>query len=138
MQSTTSIAHPTLLFDGVCNLCDGFVQWVIRRDPEAIFRFTALQSEAGQALLHKHDLPTKELSTVILIHNNQLYTHSDVALEICKLLGGFWQVFYVFKIVPPFIRNGIYNWVAKNRYRWFGEKDACMIPTPELKSRFLD
>lgn len=129
--------HPILLFDGVCNLCNGFVQWVIRHDLNGKFRFAALQSDIGQTLLTQHHLDTSQLSTVVLIVDGRTYTHSDVALEIARILGGWWSFASIFKIIPPFIRNAIYNWIAKNRYRWFGEKDACMIPTPELRSRFL-
>ena len=129
--------HPILLFDGVCNLCDGFVQWVIRRDTESIFRFASLQSDIGQQLLRQHGLDTSQLGTVVLVDGDQAYTHSDVALQIAHQLGGIWSFFYIFKIIPPFIRNGIYNWIARNRYRWFGEKAQCMVPTPELRSRFL-
>ncbi len=129
-------SHPILLFDGVCNLCDGFVQWVIRRDPDGIFRFASLQSELGQSLIQKHQLTT-DLSTVILVDGEKTYSHSDVALEIVRQLGGFWTLLYILKIVPSFIRNAVYNWIARNRYRWFGQKESCMIPTPELKGRFL-
>lgn len=128
---------PILLFDGVCNLCNGFVQFIIKRDPKATFRFTALQSEAGQQLLQEAKLPTKELSTVVLWENGKFYTHSDVPLRVVRHLSLGWRVFIIFKILPKFIRNNIYNWIAQNRYRWFGKKESCMIPTPELKARFL-
>lgn len=128
---------PILLFDGVCNLCNGFVQFIIKRDPKATFRFTALQSEAGQQLLQEANLPTKELSTVVLWENGKFYTHSDVPLRVVRHLSFGWRVFIIFKILPKFIRDSIYNWVAQNRYRWFGKKESCMIPTPELKARFL-
>ncbi len=130
--------HPVLLFDGVCNLCNGFVQFVIKRDTAAVFRFTALQSEAGKALLSKHLHAPTDLSTVILIENGKLYTHSDVALQVVRHLGGIWSVFYVFVLIPRPLRDQIYNWIAKNRYRWFGKKEQCMLPTPEIKARFLE
>jgi predicted DCC family thiol-disulfide oxidoreductase YuxK len=129
--------NPILLFDGVCNLCNGFVQFVIRRDPRAIFRYTSLQSEQGQALLAQLGFNTAEFDTVILIHKDKVYTHSDVALQIVRRLGGFWPALYVLRFIPKALRDGLYNWVARNRYRWFGKKDQCMVPTPELKSRFL-
>ncbi len=126
-----------LLFDGVCNLCNGFVQFVIKRDPAEQFVFGALQSEIGQSLLEQHQLP-KNLSTVVLIHQGKAYTQSDVALETGRILGGGWQAFYVFKwILPAFLRNAIYDWLARNRYRLFGKSEQCMVPTPELKARFL-
>ncbi len=129
--------HPILFFDGVCNLCNGFVQFVIKRDPKAVFRFAPLQSEEGREVLENANLSTEELSTVVLYWKGEIYTHSDVPLEVAKLLGGGWQLFYIFRIIPKGIRNAIYDWVARNRYRWFGRKESCMIPTPDLKSRFL-
>ncbi|MEN0050827.1 MAG: thiol-disulfide oxidoreductase DCC family protein [Bacteroidota bacterium] len=129
--------HPILLFDGVCNLCNGFVQFVIKIDPEGVFQFASLQSETGQQLLKKHNLPSKELKSVVLIHQNIAYTHSDAPLEAARLLGGFWQLFYAFKVLPLGLRNAIYNWIARNRYRWFGKQESCWLPTPELKERFV-
>jgi len=128
---------PIVLFDGVCNLCNGFVQWLIKRDPKGQFRFASLQSEVGQILLQKHQLSTQDLGTVVLIANNQAYTHSDVALQIVKRIGGAWSILYIFHFVPRFIRDGVYNVIAQNRYQWFGQQQECMIPNPELKSRFL-
>ena len=130
--------HPVLVFDSVCNLCDGLVQWIIKRDPEALFRFTSLQSEPGKALATSAGLPPDELSTAVLVQGDRFYTKSDMALEVARLIGGFWRVLYLFKIVPRPLRNAVYDWVAKNRCRWFGQKDQCMVPTPELRSRFLD
>ena len=130
--------YPILLFDGVCNLCNGFVQWVIRRDEKALFRFAALQSDVGQHLLNRAGLSTEELSTVVLYHENTFYTHSDVPLIVLKKLGPPSSILYIFRMVPKSLRDAVYNWVALNRYRWFGKKESCMIPTPELKSRFLD
>lgn len=129
--------HPVLLFDGVCNLCNGFVQFVILRDPHATFRFAALQSEAGQQLLQKAKLSATSLNTVVLYEQNQFYTHSDVALRIATHLGGWWRIFTIFKIIPKSVRDHIYNWIARNRYRWFGKQASCMVPTPALKARFL-
>lgn len=129
---------PILFFDGVCNLCNGFVQFVIERDPKAKFRFASLQSNAGQEVLKQMNLSTEELKTVILQKNGKVYTHSDVALEMSRDLGGPWSLFYVFKILPKGLRDGIYDWVAANRYKWFGKRESCWLPTPELKARFLD
>ena len=129
--------HPVLLFDGVCNLCNASVQWVLLRDPRGIFQFAALQSEAGQALLRRFGLSTSQYDTVVLIDGEQLYTRSDAALEIVRRLGGAWQLLYVFKLVPRGIRNAVYNWVARNRYRWFGHREECMLPRPEWRRRFL-
>jgi len=128
---------PVILFDGVCNLCNSSVLFIIKRDPKAKFKFASLQSEFGKSHLEKFGLPVTELNSVLLIKDGKLFQKSNAALEIAKHLGGGWPVFYVFKLVPAFFRDGFYSWIARNRYRWFGKKDACMIPTPELKSRFL-
>ena len=139
MKSLVKISneHPILLFDGVCNLCNGFVQFVIERDPDAQFKFAALQSEKGQELLQHFGLPQKELFSVILIENEKAYSRSTAALRMTRLLKSPWKISYAFIILPTFIRDFFYKKIALNRYKWFGEKDSCMIPTPELKSRFL-
>lgn len=138
-QATASVGqHPVLLFDGVCNLCNGLVQFIIRRDPEGRFRFASLQSETGQELAAEAGLPTDDLTTAVLYHQGCFHLKSDMALEVARQLGGFWSVFYAFRIVPRAIRNAVYDWVARNRYQWFGKRESCMIPTPDLKARFLD
>lgn len=129
--------NPIILFDGVCNLCNGAVQFVIRNDKNKQFRFAALQSEAGAELSKKYGLPSNSMKTFVLIANDKCYTRSTAALRVGKMLGGVLSLSYVFIIVPPVIRDGIYNFIAKNRYRWFGEKESCMIPTPDLRERFL-
>jgi predicted DCC family thiol-disulfide oxidoreductase YuxK len=129
--------HPILLFDGVCNLCNGFVQFLIKRDPQAVFRFASLQSEVGQQLLADRGMDPAALSTVVLIEGDRTYTHSDVALKVAGRMGGAWPLLQVFGLVPRSLRNRIYDWVARNRYRWFGQKDQCMVPTPDLRARFL-
>ena len=126
-----------VLFDGVCNLCNSTVQFIIRNDPQGKFRFAALQSATGQYLLEKHHLETKDFSSFILIENNKPRMRSTGALYVAKNLGGLYPLLFAFIIIPPFIRNWMYDLVAKNRYKWFGKQDQCMIPTPELKSRFL-
>lgn len=131
------VDKPILLFDGVCNLCNGFVQFIILRDPKAIFRFAALQSEVGQQLLQTAQMPTQEINTVVLYESGKFYTHSDVGLRVARHLGGWWTLFIILKIIPKLLRDRIYNWVARNRYRWFGKQESCMIPKPELKARFL-
>ena len=133
----TSLPQPVLLFDGVCNLCNGAVQFVIKNDKKQEFRFAALQSEAGKALLQEYGLPADALDTFVVIKNGKSLTRSTAALEVAKTIGGIWSLAYVFIIIPKFVRDAIYNWVAQNRYRWFGKKESCMIPTPELRSRFL-
>jgi predicted DCC family thiol-disulfide oxidoreductase YuxK len=127
-----------ILFDGVCNLCNGIVQFIIKRDPHARFRFASLQSAAGQLHLKRFGLDPDVLHSVILIDGDNVYERSDAALLIAKHLGPPWKLLAGFNIFPKFLRDAGYNLVARNRYRIFGKKDQCMIPTPELKARFLD
>jgi predicted DCC family thiol-disulfide oxidoreductase YuxK len=138
MVDLNTIPHPIIFFDGVCNLCTGVVQFVIRHDPKHRFRFASLQSEVGQQLLQQHNLPTEEFGSFILFEKGKVFTKSSAALTVIKKLAGFWPALYAFMIVPSFIRNGVYNWVAKNRYKWFGKKEECWIPTPELNELFIN
>ena len=128
---------PVILFDGVCNLCNGSVQFVLLRDKAGYFKFTSLQSEAGQALLEKFNLPKEEYNSFILVEGDQIFFRSTAALRVAKKLDGPWKALYVFNIIPAFIRDGVYNFIAKNRYRFFGKRETCMLPRPEWKSRFL-
>jgi predicted DCC family thiol-disulfide oxidoreductase YuxK len=137
MGSPDPLDHPIILFDGVCNLCNGSVLFIIKRDPASKFYFAALQSDFGKEQLKKFGLPTVELNSVLLLEGGKLHQRSSAALEIARRLSGAWPALYIFKLIPSFIRNIVYDWIAHNRYRWFGKKEACMIPTPELKSRFL-
>lgn len=129
----------TILFDGVCNLCNGFVQFVIRRDTAGHFRFASLQSAAGQALLAEHHLTLGPVGpeTVMLVQNGRVFTHSTAVLHIARQLGGGWALLYAFVVVPRFLRDAAYRFVARHRYQWFGQSEACMLPTPELRQRFL-
>jgi predicted DCC family thiol-disulfide oxidoreductase YuxK len=138
MGASYSLNQPIILFDGVCNLCNGSVLFIIKRDPKSKFRFASLQSELGMKLMHEYEFPQGELNSVLVVKDQKLFQKSSAALEIAKQLSGLWPMLYVFKIIPPFIRNSIYDWIASNRYRWFGKKDACMIPTPEVRSRFVE
>ncbi|MBC8110140.1 MAG: thiol-disulfide oxidoreductase DCC family protein [Verrucomicrobia bacterium] len=126
-----------ILFDGVCNLCNNSVNFIIDRDKKNIFQFAALQSEAGKKLLLQHQLPADKSDSIVLIKNGKVYQRSAAALEIARHLQGFWSFMYVFKIIPDFISDIFYNFIAKNRYRFFGQQEACRIPTPELKAKFL-
>lgn len=137
MGASHSLDQPLILFDGVCNLCNSSVLFIIKRDSKEVFKFASLQSELGKALLQEFKLPATELNSVLLIDKGKFYNKSDAALNIARHLHGLWPMLYGLKIIPLFIRNGVYDWIAKNRYRWFGKKEACMIPTPELKSRFI-
>lgn len=129
--------QPVILFDGVCNLCNGFVQFVINNDPGEKFRFASLQSEFAQKELPKHNVNPEIINTVILLQEGKIYTRSTAALKIARKLDGFWKIFYVLMIFPRFIRDRGYHFIAKNRYKWFGKKESCMIPTPDLKKRFI-
>jgi predicted DCC family thiol-disulfide oxidoreductase YuxK len=127
-----------VLFDGVCNLCNSGVQFIIKKDKKNLFKFAALQSEFGQEILGNYDISTKNMDSFVYVHKGRAYTKSTAALKIARELKRGWQLFYVFIVIPAFIRNLFYDLVAKNRYKWFGKKDSCMIPTPELKAKFLD
>jgi predicted DCC family thiol-disulfide oxidoreductase YuxK len=124
-----------VLFDGVCNFCNGSVNFVIARDRKNYFKFTPLQSEIGQKYVRQFDL--SDIDSVVLVENGQALTHSTAALRIARQLGGVWSLFYVFIVVPAFIRDFFYKLFAKNRYRLFGRQEACMIPTPEIRKKFL-
>lgn len=126
-----------ILFDGVCNLCNRSVQSVIRKDKKGIFKFASLQSDAGKELLKEIGLPSDNLHSFVYIKNNSFYIRSDAALQVAKTLGGGWKALSYFKVVPRVIRDFFYNTIAKNRYKWFGKKDKCMVPSPELRARFL-
>jgi predicted DCC family thiol-disulfide oxidoreductase YuxK len=127
-----------VLFDGVCNLCNSSVQFIIKRDKKKQFRYASLQGKFGQEFLKKHNLPADYFNSFILLENEKVYSSSTGALRMLKHLGGAWSLLYGFIILPKFMRDGVYNWIARNRYKWFGKKDSCMIPTPDLKERFLD
>ena len=127
-----------ILFDGVCNLCNSSVQFVIKHDADKKFMFASLQSTAGQLLLKQFDLPLQDFNSFILIENEKVFLKSTAALMVAKQLKGAVKLLYGFIIVPPFIRNGAYNFIAKNRYKWFGKKESCILPTAELKARFLN
>jgi predicted DCC family thiol-disulfide oxidoreductase YuxK len=129
--------HPILLFDGVCNLCNASVQFVLKRDTEGQFRFASLQSEAAQELLRQFPEAPAGINTVVLIENSQLYTKSDAALRAAKRLPGPWPLLYGFILLPRPLRNLVYDWIARNRYHWFGKEEQCMLPRPEWKERFL-
>jgi predicted DCC family thiol-disulfide oxidoreductase YuxK len=130
-------SKPIIIFDGICNLCDGFVNFVIDRDPKQYFYFASQQSHVGQEILQQWQIPT-ELETIIFINQGRYYTHSTAVLNIFKHLKGFWPLISYFRFIPSLLRDPIYIWIARNRYRWFGKLEACRMPTPDLKGRFLD
>lgn len=127
-----------ILFDGVCNLCDASVQYVIKHDKNDVFRYTALQSEVGQFIIKKFNVDTSKTDSILLYSpENTIFFKSTAALKIASKLGFPRNLMAIFLIVPTFIRNFVYDFIAKNRYKWYGKKEECMIPTPELKSKFL-
>ncbi|KAA8747155.1 MULTISPECIES: thiol-disulfide oxidoreductase DCC family protein [Paenibacillus] len=136
-QTDVHQGHPIVLVDGVCHFCQGLTKWIIKRDPEGKYHFASLQSDVAKELLAKGNLSTDSMDTFVLIENGKYYTRSTAALRLAKGLKFPYPLLYVFIIVPKFIRNAVYNWVARNRYRWFGKDEACMLPTPEIKDRFL-
>lgn len=127
-----------ILFDGVCNLCNGFVQFLIKRDPKAKFKFASLQSAYGKSQLVRFNLDPEILHSIVVIDGETVHQRSDAALHIAYHLGGGWKIVSVFKVLPRFFRDAVYNIVAKNRYRVFGRRGSCMIPTPEIRGRFID
>jgi predicted DCC family thiol-disulfide oxidoreductase YuxK len=129
--------HPVILFDGVCNFCNYWVNFAIKRDKKKQLRFTQLQGETAGPLLARYQLHPTSLSSVIFIDKDKAWTQSSAAIRICKHLDGGWKLFYGLMIIPKFIRDFIYNIIARNRYKWFGKKDTCMIPAPGVRERFL-
>ncbi len=129
--------YKIILFDGVCNFCNASVNFIIDRDKNNIFKFAALQSDIGEQLQRKFSLDSEDLSSFILIEGNKYYKKTTAALRVAKDFGFPWNLTYIFIIVPPFIRNIAYSIIAKYRYKWFGKRDTCRIPTPEEKERFL-
>jgi predicted DCC family thiol-disulfide oxidoreductase YuxK len=127
--------HPVLLFDGVCNLCNGTVDFIIRKDRDKQFRFISLQSEAGIAVLQRFPVP-EGLDSVVLLHKGKVYTESDAAIKVARLLPLPWKMAVLFKIIPRPLRNSIYRIIARNRYRWFGKKESCRLPSPEERAYF--
>ncbi|MFN0203049.1 MAG: thiol-disulfide oxidoreductase DCC family protein [Bacteroidia bacterium] len=126
-----------IIFDGVCNLCNSSVDFVIRRDKAGIFKFTANQHEKGKAILAENAVPSDAVNTIYFYEDGKLYHRSTAALRIARHLPFAWNLLYGFIIVPTFVRDAVYNFIAKNRYRWFGEKSTCRLPTKEERARFL-
>ncbi|MFN4763977.1 thiol-disulfide oxidoreductase DCC family protein [Gillisia sp. Q332] len=128
-----------ILFDGVCNLCNNSVNFIIEHDKKDIFRFASLQSEIGRKLTSERGIDSEELDSIVLIEPGVVYfKKSTAALEISKELSGGYSMLKYFSFLPEGLRDGVYDLIANNRYKWFGKKDSCMIPTPELKAKFLD
>lgn len=138
MNNLNTLPNPVIFFDGLCNLCTGSVQFIIKHDTKHYFRFASLQCELGQQVLQQFNLPSDEFGSFILLEEGKVYTKSTAALRVTKKINGLWPILFSFIIVPPFIRNWVYSFIAKNRYRWFGKKEECWIPNAELNNLFLN
>jgi predicted DCC family thiol-disulfide oxidoreductase YuxK len=136
-QNKEVAPNPIVLFDGVCNFCSSVVRFAISGDPDGIFRFTSLQSDAGQFFLNKFGLSTDDFDSFVLIEGDRFFLRSTAVLRLCKKLKGLWPLVYLLIIIPTPIRDFIYNIVARNRYRWFGKKKECFIPSADIRNRFL-
>ena len=126
-----------IVFDGVCNFCNAFVNFVIQRDRKALFKFGTLQSRPAQLILQHLNLPTQDYETFLLLENGSIFTQSTAALKILRALPGFWSWLYAFILIPRPIRDGVYRVIARNRYRWMGKSDTCRVPSPQERARFI-
>jgi predicted DCC family thiol-disulfide oxidoreductase YuxK len=126
-----------VLFDGVCNLCNHAVDFVIKRDSGDLFKFASLQEPFLDGFLKKHQIPATYLDSIVFVYREKVYVKSRAALEIARLLGGFWSLLYFFVIVPGVVRDPIYDWIARNRYRWYGKRSSCRVPSPQEAAKFL-
>jgi predicted DCC family thiol-disulfide oxidoreductase YuxK len=127
-----------VFFDGVCNLCNGTVQFLLKIDKHQRLQFGSLQGESAKRILPTYQISPEKLSSIIFIHQNKVYTESSAVLEIFSVIGGPWTTLYIFKLIPSYIRNGIYRIVARYRYKWFGKRSSCRVPTPSERERFLN
>ena len=127
-----------ILFDGVCNLCNSTVQFLIKHDKKDVFRFVALQSDLGQQITAYIGIDTSKVDSIIVYEPGKAYFYkAEAALEIASAIGGICSLLGIFKVVPKSISNAVYDYIARNRYKWYGKKEACMLPTPEIKAKFL-
>jgi predicted DCC family thiol-disulfide oxidoreductase YuxK len=134
---TDNSKHAVILFDGVCNFCNASVNFVIKRDKHGYFRFAPLQEPKGAEIARRYGIDPTRLDTFVLVERGRAYRKSGGALRVARRLGGLYPLGYALIAVPPFIRDFFYDWFARRRYRWFGKRDACMVPTPEVRERFL-
>lgn len=125
-----------VLFDDECHFCDWSVQFIIKRDPEGLFHFASLQSEVGLALLELYDVPS-DIESMVFVENGKAYVKSGAALRICRYLQGAWKLLYIFRMIPIPVRDRVYDWIVKNRYKWFGKKESCRLLPPSDRKRFL-
>lgn len=126
-----------IIFDGVCNLCIGSVNFIIKHDKKAFFKFVSSQSQQSSQIKNKYKIDIPNLKTIVLIKDNIIFTKSSAVIEICRNLDGYWKIFSIAKFIPPFLRDWVYIKISKNRYSWFGKKEICMVPTEEIKNRFM-
>lgn len=133
-----NLHQPLLLFDGVCNLCNSSVQKIIKRDTHNQFKFASLQSDASKEILLHFSNYNSSIDSIILIYNDKAYLKSSAILGVCKVLGGLYNVLLIFWLIPKPIRDACYDLIARNRYKWFGKRVSCMIPSEEISSKFLD
>lgn len=127
-----------VFFDGVCSLCQQSVQFILKHDPKAIYTFASLQGEAAGKILSSCQLDPQQMNSFVLLEKGKAYTRSTAALRVAKQMSGIWPTLWIFMLAPSFIRDAVYDWIARNRYRWFGKLETCWIPRPEWKERFLD
>tara|TARA_B100000408_G_C10159046_1_gene165662 strand:- start:109 stop:528 length:420 start_codon:yes stop_codon:yes gene_type:complete len=138
MGSDIEISKSVILFDGYCNLCNSQVNSILRLDSKKFFYFSNLDSSFSKKVIKENKVESLEGKTIILYHNNKIIIKSNAAIKIAYLLGGFFKIFIIFKILPNFIRDGIYDVISRNRYRWFGKSDSCYIPKKEILDRFIN
>lgn len=137
MNNPENLNKAILLYDGECSFCNGAVQWIIARDPRQHVYFASQQGELGQALKAKYKI-SDELDSLVLIDEGKAYIYSSAVIRVSKYLHSAWPMLQIFALIPPFVRNSLYRYVAKHRYRWFGQQQACLLPTPEIRARYLD
>ncbi len=138
VSDSATQSHPLILFDGACKLCNASVQWILRRDHACKFRFASLQSTVAKAELARIGLNCPDADSLVLVHDGRHYLRTNAVLRIAMLLGIPWSVFVVFFLIPACVRDPVYRLVARNRYRWFGKRESCMVPAKEARARFLD
>jgi predicted DCC family thiol-disulfide oxidoreductase YuxK len=137
-EQSLSDTHAVVLFDGVCRFCNGWVQFLIKRDKADVFRFAPLQSDYAQSVLSLYKVDIAAMDSVIVVEGTKLYTHSSAVLRIVKRLGGGWSILSGLSLVPRRLRDEVYHWIAKRRYKLFGKYDSCMMPTENVRRKFLD
>lgn len=134
----SALPSPIVFFDGVCNLCNSAVNFLLDHDPHNVLRFAPLQGTTFAEIVRQFPELAGMEASIVLYDKGKVYRQSAAVLRLCLLLGGFWKLLYAGIILPPFLRDTLYAWIARNRYRWFGTRESCRMPTPELRAKFLD